>query len=62
MLTTLNRIRSLHVGIKNGKRSPHKPALLLALAQLYEEDEARENKFTITEKLENLFKDLSRKD
>ena len=56
MLTALNRISSLRVGSKNGKRSPHKPALLLALAHLYEEDESIENKFKITDKLENLFK------
>ncbi|WP_291321932.1 hypothetical protein [Desulfonatronospira sp.] len=57
MDTVLESLRRISFGKRHDKVSPHKFALLLALAQLYENNPDRENKFTIqTDNLEQLFK------
>lgn len=51
----LNEISGFRRFQKNGVRSVHKPAFLLAIVKLYEENPAIPNKFQITDELEKKF-------
>ena len=53
--------RNIHTGYSNGSPSPHKYVLLLSIIELYEKQPNRENSFSITPELENLFESQFRK-
>ncbi|RPH52307.1 MAG: hypothetical protein EHM85_03405 [Desulfobacteraceae bacterium] len=61
MNTVFEQLNKLRFGKRDENVSPHKFAMLLALATLYEDDPFIENKFCITDKLENIFKDCFQK-
>ena len=61
MNTVIEQLKKLSFGKRGENVSPHKFALLLALAKLYEDDPFIENKFCINDKFENIFKDCFQK-
>jgi len=57
MITVVEQLKKINFGKYGDNVRPHKFALMLAIAKLYEKDPFRENKFCITDSLENLYKD-----
>lgn len=56
MNNVIEQIKRLSYGKRSGIVSPHKFALLLAIAKLYEDNPLRENRFCINDELERYFK------